>query len=142
VLAASAAITFPTASQSKTWSIPGIDLLTAALTTAEVDAATARAEAMASAPVCQAYKRKNVFVAKCKYCRRSKTKCKRSRDAHAVHLAAEKRVADTMVKMNILNSAVSLSRFMSERPGLVRVVGVRLLRYYYANVAKRQSINQ
>ena len=139
MLAASAAITRPGASHSRpssrAWSIPNLDHVTAALTKAEGEATTARAQAMASAPVCGDYKRMNVFIAKCKRCRRREADCQRSLKMHKTQLLCEKRVSEVMLKMTILNSAASLSHFMSERPGLVRFVGVRLLRYYDVNTA-------
>ena len=133
MLSACAGTTVPGASGS--WAIPNIDKVNEAWKEAKFKAATALAEAKASAPHCEAYKRLNVFSAKCKYCRRSQSKCQRSVEAHETRQIQEKKVSEAHVKMIMLNSAVSLLRFMSERPGLVRVVGVRVLRYYDINAA-------
>ena len=133
MLSASAGTTTPRPSQP--WAIPTIDQLRASLRVAEGKAAAAQAEAMASAPVCEGYKRKNIVFTKCKHCRRREVDCNRSREAHERHIAEEKNVSVAMKKMLTLSSAVTLIQFMSQRPGLVRVVGVRLLRYYYANAS-------
>ena len=133
MLSACAGTTVPGALGS--WSIPNIDKVTEAWKVAKFNAAEALAEAKASAPHCVAYKRMNVFSAKCKRCRRSQSKCQRSREAHETRKIQEKKVSEAHIKMIMLSSAVSLVRFMSERPGLVRVVGVRVLRYYDINAA-------
>ena len=134
--AASAGITTPGTSKtqpsSHAWKIPSIKHVIEALAEAERKAATAQAEAMDSGWRCEAYKRKNVFSAKCKHCGRRPTECQRSRDAHKVHLIEKKKVAEATKTMVKLSSAISLMLFMSQRPGLVRVVGVKVLMYYYA----------
>ena len=135
MLSASAGTTTPRPSQP--WAIPTIDQLRASLRVAEGKAAAAQAEAMASAPVCEGYKRKNFMFAKCKHCRRREVDCNRSREAHERRLLYDKIVSDEITKMKILSSAVSLSQFISQRPGLVRVMGVRLLQYYDVNTTDR-----
>ena len=128
MLSACAGTTVPGASGS--WSIPNIAKVTEAYKVTKKRATIVQAEAMALAPPCGTYKRMNVFSSKCKHCRRSQSKCQRSREAHETRQIQEKNVSEAQVKMIMLNSAVSLSRFMSQRPGLVRLVGVRVLRYY------------
>ena len=135
VLSACAGTTVPGASGS--WSIPNIGKVTEAYKVAKFKAATALAEAKALAPPCGTYKRMNVFIAKCKKCRRSQSKCQRSREAHETRQIQEKKVSEAHVKMIMSSSAVSLLRFMSQRPGLVRAVGVRVLRYYDINAVNQ-----
>ena len=104
---------------------------TAALTAAESKAATASSDALDSAPVCGRYKRKNCFVARCGQCDRHEADCQQSLAAHTIKLAADKAVSQASLQVKIANSMIPLAQFMSGRPGLVCVVGVRLLRYYF-----------
>ena len=134
MISASAGTTTPRPASSA-WAIPTIDQLRAELRAAEGKAAAAQAEAMASAPVCEGYERKNILFQKCKHCRRREVDCNRSREAHERRLLCDKKVSAELTKMEILSAAVSLSQFIAERPGFVRVVGARLLQYYDVNTA-------
>lgn len=92
------------------------------LKSAQTRAAQAQTEVLAAAPYCNSWKRRfNPFNTKCLHCSRYRDACEKSRQTKTRSMQARKLVD--------LAKRMTLVMFMCERPGLVRVVGTRLLRY-------------
>ena len=93
-----------------------------ALATAQTRAARTQAEAAAAAPYCTAWKKRfNPFNRKCLHCSRLRDACDWSRQSKT-------RAMQGLQALHLAEMMIVVT-FMRERPGLIRVMGTRLLRY-------------
>ena len=93
-----------------------------AVDTAQRQATEAHHKAAVAAPYCKSWKKRfNPFNRRCLHCSRLREACEWSRLSRDKAIQAQEKIK--LAKMMVVVT------FMSERPGLVRVVGTRLLRY-------------
>lgn len=93
-----------------------------AVNAAQMQATEAHKAAAVAAPYCKAWKKRfNPFNRRCLHCSRLREACEWSRMSRGKAIQAQEKIQ--LAKMMLVVT------FMSERPGLVRVVGTRLLRY-------------